>query len=368
MAKKKELREGYTTGSSATAAAMAALHFLMTNDTLTAIEIPTPRAGRITIPIHWVRPEGKLSARACVIKDGGDDPDATHKAEIHAVVELLPAQEDEISLKGGQGVGRVTLPGLPVPPGDPAINPAPREQLREGLKEVLSVHQTHVGLSVTVEVPEGEEIAKHTMNPRLGIVGGISILGTRGTVKPFSHESYEASIAEGLNVAKHQGHTTVALSTGGRTERLLLQDRPDIPELASVQIADFYSFALRSAAEHGFTEIVVGCFFGKLVKMAQGFPYTHAKDNRIDFSLLADWCAEHGIPEKLHAELKAANTARHALELLHGQPALPKILASITRRALSVAQDFAGPGVSLSYRVYDFDGTLLCALSAEDNA
>lgn len=362
----KQLREGFTTGTAASAAAKAGVLHLATGWDERAIETPTPRAGRLMIPIESITREGN-AVRVSIKKDGGDDPDATHRAIIQSVVSIDEGGEDgAVILRGGKGVGRVTLPGLPIPPGQAAINPAPRQQIAEAVREAMHEAGLRGAVSVTVEVPDGEAIAKHTMNARLGILGGISILGTRGTVKPFSHESYEASIALAMDVAREAGWKTVALSTGGRTERMLLEDRPEVDVLASVQIADFFGFSLESAAAHGFTRVIVGCFFGKLVKMAQGFKYTHAKDNRIDFALLAKWCRDEGADETRASEVAGANTARHALEILCDDPCKDAIVTAIARRAIHSAKGFAGPGIAVEFHVYDFDGTRLCHITSED--
>ncbi|MBU1003872.1 MAG: cobalt-precorrin-5B (C(1))-methyltransferase [Proteobacteria bacterium] len=361
-----ELREGFTTGTAAAAAAKAATLFLLTGDRAQAMDTPLPPGGRLTVPVESVAPEGQRQARARVIKDGGDDPDATHGQAIEALVELIPGEACPPVILGGKGVGTVTLRGLPVPPGEPAINPEPRRQIAAAVAEALAVHGFQGGVRVTVEVPCGEAIAQKTMNPRLGITGGISILGTRGTVKPFSHESYAASIRQALDVALAQGATHVGLSTGGRTEGLLRADLPLLPETAFIQFADFFALALGEAGARGFAGITVGCYFGKLTKMAMGFEYTHAKDTRIDFKRLARWCAEAGLDPGRAAQAAGAVTARHVLEIVLEDPAKDVIVASIANKALAVAQRFTGPGPRLQYRVYGFDGAALIYLKGEE--
>ncbi|MFK4764090.1 cobalt-precorrin-5B (C(1))-methyltransferase [Desulfobaculum sp. SPO524] len=360
------LREGFTTGTAAAAAAKAGVLALVGGWRGAVMDTPTPRAGRLSIPIAALEPEGD-AIRVSVTKDGGDDPDATHGATICALVRLLPdGPRGEVRLEGGTGVGRVTLPGLPIPPGQAAINPAPRQQIADAVREAMDETNFCGAVDVTIEVPGGEAIAAHTMNGRLGIVGGISILGTRGTVRPYSHESYEASINQALSVARAAGHHTIALSTGGRTERLLLTDRPEIPRIASVQIADFFASSLRGARQYGMTRVVIGCFFGKLVKMAQGYEYTHAKDNRIDFDLLAKWCRQAGAQPGHARDIAGANTARHALEILVNDAHKNAIVTAIAHRALRAALSLAGPGIRIDYHVYDFDSTRLCHVTSED--
>lgn len=361
-----ELREGFTTGTAAAAAAKAAALFLLTGTRAQSMDTPLPPGGRLVVPVDAISPEGRRTARARVIKDGGDDPDATHAQAIEALVELLPGQACPPIILGGKGVGTVTLPGLPVPPGQPAINPEPRKQIAAAVAEALAAHGFQGSARVTVEVPKGEAIAQQTMNPRLGIRGGISILGTRGTVKPFSHESYAASIRQALDVARAQGATHVGLTTGGRTEGLLRADLPHLPETSFVQFADFFALALSEAGVRGFAAVSVGCYFGKLVKMAMGFAYTHAKDTRIDFARLARWCAEAGLDPERAGIAAGAITARHVLEIILEDPAKDAIVGSIARKALAAARKFAGPGPRLGYRVYGFDGTALIHLKGEE--
>lgn len=353
------LREGFTTGTAAAAAAKAAALLLLTGEAPGSMDTPLPPGGRLVVPVDHAAFEG-LGARAGVIKDGGDDPDATHGHAVQALVTLdARGEPGRVDVAGGRGVGTATLPGLPVAPGEAAINPGPRAQIRAAVAEALAAAAFPGSARVLVEVPDGEAIAARTMNPRLGITGGISILGTRGTVKPFSHESYAASIRQALDVARAQGLREAALSTGGRTEGLLAADLPHLPPTAFVQFADFFALALREAAARGFAALTVGCYFGKLVKMAQGFEYTHARDTRTDFARLARWFARAGVAPERAREVERANTARHALEIAWADPARDAMLAHVADRALASARAFAGPGPALEYLVYAFDGAPL---------
>lgn len=365
----RPLREGFTTGTAAAAAAKAAALWLATGAAPARMDTPLPPGGRLMVPVAAVLPEGG-GARARVIKDGGDDPDATHGRAVEAVVTLDPdGRPGAVELLGGRGVGRVTLPGLPVPPGEPAINPAPRAQIRRAVAEALDAARFRGAARVTVEVPDGEEIAAKTMNARLGIVGGVSILGTRGTVRPFSHESWAATVLQGLDVARAQGLDHAALATGGRTEALLRADLPGLPPLAFVQFADFFALALSGAAERGFARVTVGCYFGKLVKMAQGHEYTHAHTAALDFDALARWCAGAGLAPGAVAAVRRAVTARHVLEMVLADPAKDAIIAQVAARALAAARRHAGgparPIPAIALRVYAFDGGLLCAIQGE---
>jgi cobalt-precorrin-5B (C1)-methyltransferase len=300
-------------------------------------------------------------AKATIRKDGGDDPDATDKARIITTVRLLPGgNHGDVIIDGGTGVGKVTRPGLPVPVGESAINPVPRRQIKEAILEGLKEAGLRAAVSVTVEVANGEKIAKKTLNPRLGIVGGISILGTRGTVKPFSNKAYKDTIIMTMDVARAEGLTnTIALTTGGRSERFLKEQRPDLPETAFIQVADFFSFSLKEAAERGFNDILYTCFFGKLVKMAQGYPYTHAKESRIDFDLLASWCLFLGMGKEKAHNVEKANTAREALSIIQEEACGRVITRYIVEKALFSAREFAGPLPDITCYLFDFGGELL---------
>jgi len=356
---RNRLREGFTTGTAATAAAMGALERLISGRGPREVDVPLPREGRRVIPVErtTARNDG---AEALVVKDGGDDPDATHRARIRAIVRLLPeGGPTRVTIRGGTGVGRVTRPGLPVPVGDPAINPAPRLQIEAGVREVLARTGREGGVVVTIEVEDGERIARRTLNPRLGIQGGISILGTRGTVKPFSNQAYRDTITMSMDVAGSIGLETVALATGGKSERLLRELRPDLPDPAWIQVADFFAFSLEAASARGFDTVLYACFFGKLVKMAQGHPYTHARKSRIDFRELASWCASAGMDPEGALAVGRANTSREALEVIRDSPEGDRILEDAVARAVVTARRFLAREVALVYHLFDFDERLL---------
>ncbi|MDO5484381.1 MAG: cobalt-precorrin-5B (C(1))-methyltransferase CbiD, partial [Desulfovibrionaceae bacterium] len=307
------------------------------------------------------------SAHAVIRKDGGDDPDATSGALVTASVFLrscptLPCDaQDFVLLEGGPGVGRVTLPGLPVPVGMAAINPVPQAQIRFALGRVAS-RAAQGGrlcppLLTVISVRDGAAIARRTFNPRLGIVGGISILGTQGTVRPFSHTAWQATIIQGLDVALATGCRTICLSTGRRSERLLMARYPGLAPQAFVQAADFVQFSLNAAGAQTFEEIVWGCFFGKLVKLAQGHGYTHARESELDMAELARTCRTCGAA--CAPAVSCCVTAGHALELILADPACHNVLASLSRQAARVAHLFAGRRVRL--HLFHLDGRELIA-------
>lgn len=400
-----KLREGFTTGSAATGAALAALCLLLDGTAPARVRVPLPPfdpagAHEDARPRAWLRltpdnsapgaapelaaawngdadaltdpppPHIIRMAHAGIIKDGGDDPDATSGARITATVVESAVERDgdagSIIIKGGPGVGRVTLPGLPVPVGEAAVNPVPRGQIAFAVTELLrerargSAQRQRPGgrLTVFISVPEGARLARKTFNPRLGIEGGISILGTQGTVRPFSHDAWKATIEQGLAVAAATGCDRVCLTTGRRSERLLMERYPDLPARCFVQVADFAGFSLRAAGAGNFSGIIWGCFFGKLVKLAQGHPYTHAGHAALDMRDLARMADQAGAA--CAADVARCITAAHALELLLTDPAGSRTIALVARRAARVAQDFAGRPVTL--HLFHTDGRELLAL------
>ncbi|MGE4265581.1 MAG: cobalt-precorrin-5B (C(1))-methyltransferase CbiD [Desulfovibrio sp.] len=359
------LREGFTTGSAAAAAARAATLFALTGEAPAMVDVPLPPPhpadkDRLTIAIAQVAEDG-MGVRAAVVKDAGDDPDATHRARIEAHVILDPAFSGvgpHVLIGGGAGVGRVTLPGLPVAVGQAAINPGPLGQIRASVLEVLPEDFKGIVL-VVIEAPQGEEIAQHTLNPRLGVTGGISILGTGGIVRPYSHGAWAECVCRSLDVARAAGHACAVMTTGRRSERFFQERHPFAPDICLVQAADFYAHALRAAAERGFTTVIWTVFFGKLVKQAQGFESTHAREAELDFGLLARWAGEAGADEAARAAIAGANTAAQALALLPDGVAA-RLTALLVERAKAAAarhlDGHAGALADVRYVVFALEG------------
>ncbi|EPZ42218.1 hypothetical protein N007_15840 [Alicyclobacillus acidoterrestris ATCC 49025] len=302
----RPLRHGYTTGACATACAKGALLTLIEQAPVTSATIWIPAGEWVEFSLQDVE-FTKDMASVTTIKDGGDDPDATHGARIVATVSFI--EGDGVEIDGGVGVGRVTKPGLPIPVGLAAINPVPRKMIRETVEAVLAEYGIQRGVKVVISVPDGEEIAKKTLNERLGIVGGISILGTRGIVVPFSTASYKASIAYAMNVAKEQGLTTVVLTTGGRSEKYAIRMFPELPIEAFVEMGDFVGFSAKHAKRTGMREVRFVGMMGKFSKVAQGVMMVHAKSAPIDFGFLASIAADVGAPAELCQAIREANTA-----------------------------------------------------------
>lgn len=356
---KKGLRTGFTTGSACAGGAKAGILCISGVKVQGEIDIPRPDKGRINVPIHEVSSH-RMQAKAVVIKNGGDDPDVTNGIRIITTIELDPTGQDGlVNIKGGKGVGIVKKPGLPVPVGAYAINPAPLKQIRMAVIEGMEEAGLKGGVSVTIEVPDGERIARKTLNPRLGIKGGISILGTRGTVIPFSHEAYKETIALCLDVARVRGHDKVAFSTGGKSEKLLKAHIKDMPDECFIQVADYFAFSLQEAVKKGFRHIIYGCFSGKLIKMAQGIPYTHARSSKIDFNLLQRICLEEGM-EREYAELiSTSNTSRQALGIILRSKKKDQIILRLMADAIKNAKAFSKGKPRIQYLLFSVEGSLL---------
>ena len=322
--RKRPLRTGYTTGTCSSAAAKGAVMTLL-GAYPKVVELKLPLGTTATIPLKesWVK-DG--TAYCTVIKDAGDDPDVTHGAEIGAKVSLIPLKKKSeggtlsIILKGGEGVGVVTKPGLPVKKGEAAINPVPRKMIRSSVRGALSKDSklsTSVSkVEVTLFVPQGEELAKKTFNPRLGILGGISILGTTGIVKPFSHQAYRETICCALQIARAAGCKEIILSTGGLSERLAKTYLPRLSEESFIQMGDYVEFSLNQAIQKKFRRITVSAFMGKLSKIAAGCSYTHARSFPLDVEFLVSLGKGAGIRPKVLKEISQSITTRGILEIL----------------------------------------------------
>jgi len=357
------LRHGYTTGACATATAKGALLSLIRQEPVTETTIGIPAGQQVTFALHDVH-IGPDRASCSTIKDGGDDPDATHGATITATVSWLP--EPGIEIDGGEGVGRVTKPGLPIPVGEAAINPVPRKMIRQAVETVLEAHGlSHRGVRVVISVPNGETIAQKTMNGRLGIVGGISILGTRGIVVPFSTASYKASIALALQVARATGQDLAVLTTGGRSETYAMRLYPELPTELFIEMGDFVGFSAKHAKRVGMREIRFVGMMGKFSKVAQGVMMVHAKSAPVDFGFLAEIAAEAGVPSALQEEIRGANTAAQVGDWLWeaGYYGFFNRLAEACCRAVS---RYIGGGLRIETRLMTLDGKELGGAAIED--
>ena len=309
----KKLRTGFTTGTCSTAASMASVLAIIYQKKIEFVEVLLPKGDSLSIKIHSCKYDVN-SAKCSVIKDGGDDPDVTHGAEI--VVEVnLTEKIGQIRINGGEGVGIVTKPGLGLEINTPAINPVPKKMINDNLMRVGKELLTRKGVIVTISVPKGKELAVKTDNPRLGIIGGISILGTSGIVIPFSTASYAASIRQNIDVSLAMGDKIVVLTTGGRSETFA-KNIVDLPDHCFVQMGDFSGYTIQQCAKKNIEKAFVVGFIGKLAKMAMGVKQTHVKGSKVDMQFLADLVKKTGADDTVVEKVKKANTARHVLEII----------------------------------------------------
>lgn len=360
-------RTGFTTGANSAAAAAAATLGLVQGRVPERVLCVLPNGKEVEFAIGEGRVDGDL-AHAVSIKDAGDDPDVTDGAHLTADVRRIPAGGGEIMLRGGPGVGTVTMPGLGLEVGGPAINPVPLRNITENVQRVGSaLLAAGDSLEVTLSVPGGEEMAKRTLNARLGILGGISILGTTGIVRPYSTASFRASVIQAVQVAANQGHTQVVFTTGGRTEKFAMRQLPELAEPCFVQMGDFVKAAFQTAIRCRMLHITIGAMVGKLTKMAQGLAVTHAWKAEVDRNLLASCATEVGAPPEVVEAIRSAETARFAAERLGElglSVAFHRELAARTIRSLRAT--YPGP-YRLTVLVCDFAGELIVRVEEDED-
>jgi cobalt-precorrin-5B (C1)-methyltransferase len=347
-----ELRRGWTTGACATAATTAAYAALLTRAFPDPVTIELPGGQRPAFALAVERLEDGR-ATAGVVKDAGDDPDVTHGALVLATVTRGPAGAG-VTFAAGEGVGTVTLPGLPVPVGEPAINPVPRRLMREAVQRLAAEHGDPGDVVVEVGVEGGAELARRTWNPRLGIVGGLSILGTTGVVIPYSCSAWIASIHRGIDVARAAGHDHVIAATGETSERAA-QALYGLPESALLDMGDFAGATLKYLARHPIPRLTLAGGFAKLSKLAAGHLDLHSGRSQVDLERLAALVLAAGGDDRLAAAVRGANTAMHALELARaaGVPIADAVAAGARRGALGV---LGGAPVTVEVLVVDRAG------------
>jgi cobalt-precorrin-5B (C1)-methyltransferase len=306
---KHELRRGWTTGACATAAVKAAYTALLTGEFPDPVTITLPGGETPAFPLA-LEGRGESWAEAGVIKDAGDDPDVTHGAMIVAHVRLSSV-EAGVRFKAGKGVGTVTRAGLPVKPGEPAINPVPRQMMRAVVESLAAAHGAPGDVEIEIAIPGGEALAEKTWNPRLGIKGGLSILGTTGIVKPFSCAAWIASIHRGIDVARAAGFTHIAGATGSTSEAAVKR-LYQLPLEALIDMGDFVGGMLKYIREHPVPRVTVAGGFGKITKMAQGAMDLHSGRSQVDFDWLAARLLALGGGDESASQMRRANTAMEA--------------------------------------------------------
>ncbi|MFO1124361.1 MAG: cobalt-precorrin-5B (C(1))-methyltransferase [Methylocystis sp.] len=352
----RPLRRGWTTGACATAAARAAFEALTTGaPPPDPVEIALPSGKRVAFALATFE-RGEDFARAGVVKDAGDDPDVTHGALVCARVRR-GSPGGGVRFFAGEGVGVVTRPGLPLPPGEPAINPTPRKMMIETIMEASVNIGVAPDADIEVSIPGGEELAKHTLNGRLGIVGGLSILGTTGIVTPFSCAAWIDSIHRGIDVARASGLTHVAGSTGSTSEAAVKQ-LYDLPEMALIEMGDFVGGLLKYLHKHPVARVTIGGGFAKITKLAQGRLDLHSGRSSVDFAQLAQTAREVGAGREIAALIANANSALEALQIAQGAGVdLAASLAHAAWRTAARALDTAES--ELEIIIFDREGAQL---------
>ena len=356
---KKKLRSGYTTGACAAAAAKGAALMLRDQALYGEVSIDLPAGFSASFQLHGQY--YSLNEASCfVVKDAGDDPDVTNGAEVHALMKQtplpLPRIEDEkpIIIEGGAGIGKVTKPGLAIPPGEWAINPVPRYMIRQALASVLSESDAqNSAFTVVVSIPDGEERAKKTLNARLGIIGGLSILGTSGVVRPISAKAWTDTIDAALDVAKACGCETVVLSTGRSSEMTAQKRLSHLPDEAYIMMGDHVAYTLQACARRGFLSPTLACQFAKMLKIACGYENTHAAASELDLAILHEWAEDANIPPGKLAIIAHANTAREIAVTTCFDRALMELVAGRARKAAAVH----APGITICPLLCRYDGT-----------
>ncbi len=357
----RALRTGWTTGTCASAAAKAATTALRDQRPQDVVDVALPSGRRVGFAVESCAVDARGST-AVVVKDGGDDPDVTHGAHLTARVSWR--NEPGIGLEGGEGVGVVTKPGLGIPVGEPAITSVPRAMITQAVSE--AVDPSRRGVTVVISVPDGERMARKTTNARLGILGGISILGTTGIVRPFSTASWRASVVQAVAVMAAQGERTLVLCTGGRTEAGAMAMLPDLPDVCFVEVGDFTGAALRRATEVGLERVVFVGMAGKLAKLAAGVLMTHYTRSKVDLGLLGDITLASGGDASVAAEVGAANTGRHAYEIWERAGLLRVSGDELCRRVRSVLRRAGRGRLDADVAMVDFAGRRVVAATRPD--
>ena len=351
----RPLRRGWTTGTCAAAAAKAAYAALVTGEFPDPVEVTLPRGERPSFALALTR-QDQTSAAAGVVKDAGDDPDVTHGALVIATVRA-GAPGAGVTFRAGEGVGTVTRAGLPLPPGEPAINPVPRRMIRDAIAEVAAAAGRAADAEVEISIPGGAALAAKTLNGRLGIVGGLSILGTTGIVVPYSCAAWIHSIQRGIDVARAAGLTHIAGSTGSSSEAAV-QKLYDLPEIALIDMGDFVGGMLKYLRAHPLPRVTIAGGVGKMTKLAQGLTDLHSKRGEVDLALLAEFARAAGGSAALCARIAAANNAAEALALARAEGiALGDAVARAAQQ--TAARIVEGRDIAVEVVLFDRDGVLV---------
>ena len=358
---KEKLRTGFTTGTCATAASKAGILAIINQQNLNNVDVILPKRDKINIQINSCN-FSKDNARCSVIKDGGDDPDVTHGAEIFVELSLTD-KIGSIEIDGGKGVGRVTKPGLGLEIGTAAINPTPRKMILENIQEVGKKVLEENGVKIIVSVPTGEELAKKTDNPRIGILNGISILGTSGIVIPYSTASFAAAIRQQIDVVSSMNDEEVVLTTGGRSEDFA-REIIKLPDHSFIQMGDFSGYTIQQCAKKSLKKAYVAGFIGKLAKMAAGVKQTHVKGGKVDMKFLSELAKRCNADSETIRKILGANTARNVQEIVI-EDNVDGFFDEITKETCNQMRQHSEEKIPVEVILFDFDGKVLSRVKKE---
>ena len=350
-----KLRTGFTTGTCATASSKAAALAIINQKTISSVDVLLPKRDRINIKINSCE-FTKNNARCSVIKDGGDDPDVTHGAEIFVDLSLTN-NVGTVEIDGGNGVGRVTKPGLGLEIDSAAINPTPKKMILENVQEVAEEILKETGIKVLISVPKGKELASKTDNPRIGILNGISILGTSGIVIPYSTASFAAAIRQQIDVVSSMNDEEVVLTTGGRSEDFA-REIIKLPDHSFIQMGDFSGYTIQQCAKKSLKKAYVAGFIGKLAKMAAGVKQTHVKGGKVDMKFLSELAKRCDADPETIRKILGANTARNVQEIIM-EDNVNGFFDEITKETCNQMRQHSEEKIPVEVILFDFDGKVL---------
>lgn len=348
-----KIRLGFTTGACAAAAAKAAALALLGQRTVDMVDITIDEKERITFPVAGCRFD-RHSAECSVVKDAGDDPDVTDGIAVFAAVSMR--DRPGVTIDGGEGVGTISKPGLELPVGAAAINPVPRHMINQAVAETLADAGEAPGLSVVISAPDGIRLAARTLNARLGISGGISILGTSGRVIPYSTAAYRATITLGIRVARAAGLNEVVLTTGRRSEKFA-QAELKLPEECYIQAGDYIGLALDECRQQDVATVYIWGMAGKLSKLAGGEFYTHVDRSRVDIPRLARLAADLRLDSTLQTKLGEAVTAHHLMQMLPEEKRRD-FAAALCREAAGQCRRYLNESAAVEIIMSDYQGDI----------
>jgi cobalt-precorrin-5B (C1)-methyltransferase len=353
--RRRHLRKGWTTGACAAAAARAAFEALLCGRFPDPVSITLPGGARPSFALAFEE-LGVDFARAGIVKDAGDDPDVTHGALVIAKVRRAAAGTG-VAFAAGEGVGMITRAGLPLPPGEPAINPAPRKMIAAAIDEVARRFGAAGDVLVEISIPGGEKIAERTLNARLGVIGGLSILGTTGIVVPFSCAAWIDAIHRGIDVARAAGLDHIAGATGSTSEAAV-KALHDMPDVALIEMGDFVGGMLKYLRRHEVARVTIAGGFAKMTKLGQGLLDLHSRRGEVDFNWLAERCADAGADAEFVAGARRANTAKEVVDLAIARRI--NVGAQVAEAAWrTAAKALRGSATALEIAVFDRDGGLI---------